>query len=824
MDRQDSRRHLINRSISFSKWADNPSTEHEGVDGNGRPAKFISRSDLISYWKWNKVKEVLIDDPAVIAKVDIIRSDYIRVFSILVLTDRLYCLQEFMEHSLSDERLPLEQRPPQWPNNRLLDDAFDDFLQKQWRFCPLQVRPSMLTGQRLDDRHILPLIQKRVLRTSDESEVIQADFHPDCIDASHQGKKLPSTMILKAYTHPSTAENLYKAEVNAFTKIYNSAPNAVAQTPETIIDYYGHFVQSNKHYLLLEHAQLGNLETYFEKASPPESAADMFQFWQSMFKLLDGLALIHNLGGPNEGSTTAFLGSHQDIKPDNILLSKNDLPSKYDLTLKIADFGMSDIWQVSDGDPNAKGRYKKGDQRYSAPECIANSDALTRLDNRVGSEVDIWSMGCVFSEAAVWAVCGEPGRQDYLKRREEETERYESIIQSGFKGCFHNGTEPLDAVALMHAHILKSGRHWDTMTPKVVPLIQQSMMLEPMSPRKSARELLQLSGRALQVARDEARERGFTLGDLGLPPLSPSLSSSMVTSEAGQLNRAQTLGYISRVNSLLSPVTSISTPSKITVEEIQRYRADTKSRRSPNKNVDDQCRALQVKIKGRDQIFLIDDSPSMKTRHREDVFNTFIALSYLAKKIDDNDMDLFFTSEPSKRHHYRRTAKLLNEVHRSYNNRSGGPSTMEASMSEVIDYIVSKLPNPHYTLTGIPGVPQRLIVRPRITLFVFTDGQWGNGLATSGVAREIERLINHVKIRNLARTSVTIQFIRFGDNPEDIQHLKYLDDFGKEQDWDIVDTKSHKDHVPDMFIGSIDGAVDNNDEEDSHILYPLNTV
>lgn len=115
-------------------------------------------------------------------------------------------------------------------------------------------------------------------------------------------------MILKAYTHPSTAENLYKAEVNAFTKIYNSAPNPIAQRPENIVDYYGHFVQNNKHCILLEYAQLGNLEMYFEKASPPESAADMLQFWQSMFKLLDGLALIHNLGGPNEGSTTAFLG------------------------------------------------------------------------------------------------------------------------------------------------------------------------------------------------------------------------------------------------------------------------------------------------------------------------------------------------------------------------------------------------------------------------------------------------------------------------------------------------------------------------------------
>ncbi|KAI1765769.1 hypothetical protein GGR53DRAFT_251582 [Hypoxylon sp. FL1150] len=793
-----SRRPSLDHSLSFSKWADSPDAEHDGVDGNGQPAKFISRSGLIKYWNWRMVRRVLGDDPAVNAKIDIIRSHYIRVFSILVLIDRLSCLNEFMEHSLSDERLPLERRPPQWPKHDFLDDAFEAFSQRQWKFCPLQVRPSMLTGQRLNPRHILPLTQEKVIRKSAESEVVQVKFHPDCIC-----EKLPSSVILKAYTRPSTAESLYKAEVNAFTRIYNSAPNAVIRRPENIIDYYGHFVQNNKHCLLLEDAQDGNLETYFQTVPPPKSAADMFQFWQSMFNLLDGLTLIHNLGGPNEGSTTAYLGSHQDIKPDNILLVKK---SEYDITLKIADFGMSDIWQVSDGDPNAKGTYKKGDQRYSAPECIANYDSLIRLDNRVGSEVDIWSIGCVFSEAAVWAVCGQPGLENYFQRRREETGRDQRLTENGFDGCFHNGTEPLDAIALMHTHILRSRQHWDTMTPRIIELIRQSMLLEQMGPRKSARELLQLSGRALQEARDEAQEREFVQEDSVLRPISPPpFFSNTVISKEGQ------------VQALVSRLNSLPTLNKVTVEEVQRFRADMKGRRPPNKNVADKCRMLQSQIRGRDQMFLIDDSASMKTHHRGAVLNTFAALSYIAKRIDSNGIDLFFTSEPSRRYHEQKTTKLFGQVERNYSrNRSGGiATTMEASITEVINHIVRKqLPNPHFTFTGIAGVPERLIAQPKITLFVFTDGMWGNELSTRGVASEINRLSNHVKQRNLARTSVTIQFIRFGDNPEGIRQLKYLDDFGKENDWDIVDTKSYRDNVLDMFIGSMDNAVDNNDEEE----------
>lgn len=474
------------------------------------------------------------------------------------------------------------------------------------------------------------------------------------------------------------------------------------------------------------------------------------------------IVLPHTLGrqAPNPTATLLTVrtltlpSSHQDIKPRNILLTGEQLYNNYDITPKIADFGNSDFWERSDEDPNALGIDNKGDQCYSAPECIANNDALRRFDNRVGSEVDIWSLGCVFSEAAVWAVCGQPGLQDYVKRRFEETRRIDSMRRSGFEGCFHNGIEPLDAVTLMHNQILKSRRHWDTITPGIIGLIRDSMLLEHMSGRKSARNLLHLSAHLLQEAQDKARDAGD----------------------------------ISRVNTLQSPPPSPPFTSRITIEEILRYRSDMKEHRPPNEFVATQCVLLQEKIKGRDQIFLIDDSTSMKTIHREDVLNTFIALSYLAKRIDENDIDLFFTSQPSNMRHERRTSKLLSQVQQNYNKKPSGTSTREASLSVVIDYIdKKKLPNPHVTFTGIPGVPQWLIQRPRITLFVFTDGLWGNGTGSIvGVEKEIERLIANVKMRHLSRTSVTIQFIRFGNDPLGVERLKYLDDFGKDKDWYVI--------------------------------------
>ncbi|KAI1448932.1 kinase-like domain-containing protein [Annulohypoxylon stygium] len=758
---RDPPRPHIRHSISFGKWIGN--RLHEGEDGHGHTAKFASTDDLIKYWDYRRVRELLKDYPDICAKVDIIRTAYIRVFSILVSTCHLEYLDEFMENGLSDERLPLKERPTQWPESKHLDAVIKDFLSSQWRFCPLQINPRALTGQRLDDRHILPIVSKKILRElHGEAGIIRADFHTSCVE------ELPTAMILKAYT----SLKLYKAEVTAFTKICNSAPNEGGQRPESIIECYGYFVQKDKYYLLLECAER-NLESYFKHTKPPESAEDMFQFWKSMFKLVEGLTLIHNLGDLSEGSTSAFRGSHQDIKPGNILVNNKNPTNKYDITLKIADFGMSEFWQVSDENPDALGIDHKGDQWYSPPECAANFDALRRLDNQVGSELDIWSLGCVFSEAAVWAVCGYLGLQTYLEHRQEEA--MDSMSRSGFSGCFHNGNGPLNAVTLMHNHILNSRRHWDTITPGVIDLVRGSMLLESMGPRKSARYLLQKSERLIQDAEEKAREEG----------------------------------YIQPTNRALSPLPPPPSANKITVEEVQQYRNDMKKNRPPNEHVATQCNLLKEKIKGRDQIFLVDDSTSMKSQHYNDVMNTFIALSYLAKKIDDNELDLFFTSQPATILSDRRTSKLLTEVQQHYNRRPSLGSSMEYSLSLVINHIIEKLPNPHITFTGIRGLSQWMKPQAKITLFVFTDGRWDS---ISGVENEITRLINGVKVRNLSRTSVTIQFIRFGDDLDGIGRLKYLDNFGKELGWDIVDTKSHKDHVPDMFIGSIDDTVDDNDD------------
>ncbi|KAI2605497.1 kinase-like domain-containing protein [Hypoxylon fragiforme] len=753
---------LTQHSNNFEDWVRENAVE--GEDGHGNCAQFVSPSALSKYWNWHRVQTVLRDSGAA-ASVATIQQAYIRVFSILVYTNQISSLDNFLKNGLNDERLPLEQAPSQWPKN---DDDNNNVLEKfkehQWRFCPLRISCRSLLGQTLDDRHILPIKSKTLLHKPQiESEIRKVVFYRDCID-----DELPGTIILKSYTHPSTAQSLYKAEVDAFTKIRNSASKQNHSKFEYIIEFYGHFKQNKKYYILLEHAE-GDLDSYFNNTKPPEDAPEMIQFWESMFKLIHGLSLIHNLGDPDEQSTSMSLGSHQDIKPDNILVARGNRSSDYRITLKIADFGKSDFWNVSDDNRNVLGVDNRGDQIYSAPECIVNYPVLERFTNRVGSEVDIWSLGCLFSESAVWATCGQEGRQEYLRKRVEETQGIESMARSGFEGCFHDGIRALSQVAIMHDHILKNRRPWDTITPEVIELIRDSMLLEPMI-RKSAKKLLQLSGQIKQKAEQKARELGYIPTHVPRTPTDPELSSN-----------------------------------KITVDDVLRYRLNMKSDQSPNKYVATQIKLLQERIKGRDQIFLIDDSKSMKTEHQTDCEKTFTALSYIAKRIDDNEIDLFFTSHPSKMYHNRKTSRLLTDVQEHYHYSDSGPSMMEDSMSQAINYIDKQFSNIIFKLNLKPP--------PRITLFVLTDGKWGDAEGTvPGIEEEIKRLIKTVQSNNLGRTSVAIQFIRFGDDYKAMERLSQLDDFGKSLDWDIVDTKAHTDHVPDMFIGSIDNGVDEKGE------------
>lgn len=85
--------------------------------------------------------------------------------------------------------------------------------------------------------------------------------------------------------------------------------------------------------------------------------------------IVEGVAFIHSQG--------IF---HRDLKPGNILVTKEGVP-------KIADFGLSRSFQLAAG----KYTHEVGSLYYRAPEILLGAEEYS-------TAVDVWSLGCVFHE------------------------------------------------------------------------------------------------------------------------------------------------------------------------------------------------------------------------------------------------------------------------------------------------------------------------------------------------------------------------------------------------------------------------------------------
>lgn len=75
-----------------------------------------------------------------------------------------------------------------------------------------------------------------------------------------------------------------------------------------IIGYYGSFIHGQKHNIILEYADKGDLERYFMTVEPPKTAEDILSFWGGMFNLLRALMDVHTSNQQNSPDAPVFQG------------------------------------------------------------------------------------------------------------------------------------------------------------------------------------------------------------------------------------------------------------------------------------------------------------------------------------------------------------------------------------------------------------------------------------------------------------------------------------------------------------------------------------
>ncbi|KAL8919647.1 MAG: hypothetical protein Q9208_006679 [Pyrenodesmia sp. 3 TL-2023] len=438
---------------AFHRWRLSAEAQTPGLwGGNLDTTSFIPQSKLEAYLTSHHCVETLLDvvldgkeRPAVAA--DYIRRYYLRTFAILLCIDEAHWIYNFQQYrSLRDEKMPYDTRPADFPytgNSNL----FERFQAAQWQFCAMPFQYDM--KDRFKRQEILPITSKREIGRGGSATIFQ-------IVSSQQPN--PNTFVLKTYKGDE-AERNHKIEREAYINL-----RLAGRPSPNIVAFYGSFIQDSSYNLILEYADRGNLETFMKRTPKPESVEEVLFFLDRLVNIVHGVQCIHGRIG-NTGSASQVLNGlfswHQDIKPANILVFGGHRGSPYDCEFKIADLGLAHFkpYDSQSHDPSDLDAF--GTRAYGAPETYRRHRDSQSVPLQVTTAVDIWSLGCVFSEAAVWVHHGWRRVKEYRRKRSLEIDRE---TKGDIKGeqIFHWDNRILGTVRDAHQDILgkTSTAHW----------------------------------------------------------------------------------------------------------------------------------------------------------------------------------------------------------------------------------------------------------------------------------------------------------------------------------------------------------------------------
>ena len=241
----------------------------------------------------------------------------------------------------------------------------------------------------------------------------------------------------------------------------------------------------------------------------PTTGEEVILFWDRLFNVTHGLAQIHGTPEKDTKGHRVLLGCvlssrsnfhgrsandcrwHQDLKPSNLLVFSGGGTSRYDYHFKIADLGLyhfkcPESADYEDSDIDAFGTRAYGNAILApylrtqyltclsgAPETFRAAVAIESCPLLIRQHVDIWSIGCVFSEAAIWARDGWNKVQEYRRQRQEEARQ---ILGHDGEHLFHDGSKVLEAVHEAHGTTIKRQRISDFVTVEVLRSLVEDML------------------------------------------------------------------------------------------------------------------------------------------------------------------------------------------------------------------------------------------------------------------------------------------------------------------------------------------------------------
>lgn len=228
-------------------------------------------------------------------EMNIIRKVCCQVTCILLAIGKPSFLRYFIsERTLHDAKLPFFNKPKTFPSEDGL--LWNEFYQMQWKFCaPLtpdaifsHEYTSLRSMPELPPDCILPFSKEGFLGAGACATVEKVRVHSIDSDKSQ-------VVSLKIFRTPKS-KIVFEAELEAFR---GSLGNDIG-----VLECFGAFSIGQTCCLLLEYADLGNLESYMRHNVPPTSSTDVILLWEHALQLGNAVKEIHKTRGINATSST----------------------------------------------------------------------------------------------------------------------------------------------------------------------------------------------------------------------------------------------------------------------------------------------------------------------------------------------------------------------------------------------------------------------------------------------------------------------------------------------------------------------------------------
>ncbi|KAL1310564.1 hypothetical protein AAFC00_000843 [Neodothiora populina] len=503
-------------------------------------------------------------------------------------------------------------------------------------------------------------------------------------------------------------------------RLRSGEPNEHAQ----IVEFFAGFTHGGTYNVILEFAEPGTLEDYFQTTMPPRDEMNITSFWRNFLLALSAtVSMVHENGG--------YHGWHGDMKPTNILVFNVENMRAYQShTFKLADFGLSHFaTAVSRGSiSRVETSDTWGSAEYAAPETIQTDGSWEQIDTHLAQPADIWSLGCIASEAVTWLVNGIDGLEKYRAQRRNETDGI-----SGLHGrpSFHNGRRKLKIVKDHHRELSNESSRSNQLTLEILRGPIRNMLNSSPPQRPSAQTLyLEIKG-IIEKATAGISEPGPSRPSMSISAPGPSLPLMSIEDAAEKVFRGRTkLGKL-----------------------------------------DDG--GMLDKLDKRDHVLLLDNAKTM-SQHWPAVQSLTKLLLEITKDYDPNGIDIYFTIHG--RHGKFKQINSVDKLNRIQPMRDmrSAPSRLGSVLENILVDYGKRLQSRRPGIFG--GNP-----RP-MSIYILTDGLWQDD-----AARAIRVMARTIDERRVNSDQVGLQFIRFGDEPSGIEKLKNLDD-DLGTDPDIVDT------------------------------------